>query len=309
MKRKKWIWIWVFAVLWAGLPAAAPAVYMTEASEGTGDLTEASLQAAAADPAEEEALPATDARITDHGDGTVTLTVTVDGALSSFDYGVAYSPMEAELLSYQFTDAFFASYGENMGSGMTHSFEEGVRVSENARYVVFGGMAKKGTAYQGDFFTLTFRLKQGAATVALVRDSASFDNAEQILTQGTAYRLETALVSAPAETPGKDAGEDAGEDAGKDTGEDAGQEQEPSRETAKTPETQKEDQLQNSAAVGRDQTRDGEDAAQGNQADRPKTGDDGNPEGWMLLFAGAFLMILLNIRSNNAIMNGENRIP
>lgn len=127
---------------------------------------------------------------TAHTDGTVTVIITVDGAVDSFDYGLAFSPGEAEVTDFGFTDAFLKSLGSNKGTALDHYFEDGPRVSESARYLVFGGMAGAEAAYQGDMAYVTFALKGKTATVALTENSADFDGAEQILAMGTPYVLE-----------------------------------------------------------------------------------------------------------------------
>ncbi len=145
------------------------------------------------------------AYVVNNEDGTVTLMVDVDGSVNSFDYGVAFSPAEAKVTDFGFTEEFLHSHGKNGGTALDHYFEEGERISPSARYIVFGGMASREAVYQGDMAYVTFALTGQEATVAVIERSADYDNADQILEQGVRYVLRTS-GEAPLATDGPNNG-------------------------------------------------------------------------------------------------------
>lgn len=126
---------------------------------------------------------------TENEDATFTVTLYVDEVLGGFDYGIAFSPEEVTVVEYGFTEPFKDHYIKQQGSVIDHYFNEGKRVSETAQYIVYGGMATKTAAYDGEVCCVTVSLKGEQASIYAVKDSARYEHASELMAGGVSCTL------------------------------------------------------------------------------------------------------------------------
>lgn len=112
---------------------------------------------------------------------TYTIILCVEGQLDGFDYGIAFSPKEVTVVEWGFFDVFTDHYGDQQGSVIDHYFSEGKRVSEDAQYIVYGGMATKQAFYNGKVCYVTVSLKSNQAAFYAVEKSAKYEHASELM--------------------------------------------------------------------------------------------------------------------------------
>lgn len=119
----------------------------------------------AAKPVYEELTPCKVSATKTVADGQVTVTISVDGDVSLFDFGIVYDANEVTYKSYKKDAAFGEAYDGANGI---------MAASNNAElnYVVIGGTSDELT-YKGTALTVVFDAKVENPTISVIKDSKS----------------------------------------------------------------------------------------------------------------------------------------
>ncbi len=244
-------------------------------------------------------------------DKTFTVTLFVSGELGGFDYGIAFSPEEVTVTDYGFTSEFKSHYSKQQGSVVDHYFSEGKRVSGQAQYIVYGGMATQKATYDGAVCFLTVSLKGEQATFFAVDNSAQYEHARELM----AAEISCTLLKENDQSKDKDSngydsvGDDSngdnpsgdnpsGDNLGRDdSSEDHSREDNLSEGSTSSDDTNGDNSAENNSGNDKPWENDTKSAAASKDLQIVKTGDESKSTYYFLTILVATLVLRVTVRN------------